>query len=1063
MQLLCWVRNVHFLVPQNIILNKKHIQMTIFVMKSRYLLKQLIVVSLLLFSMFTSNCFSQTSSKYDSKYENFYRAEELFDKMQFAAARIEFRNFLNACKETNDPYYIKALYYEGVSALELFNNDAIDLLESFNRNYPESIYKHLIYFRIGKYYYQKKDYKTSLIWFNQLTKFNIQKADYDEYFFKMAYANFELGNFKEARSGFYEVKDGNSSYAPASLYYFSHIAYQDGSYQSALEGFEKLVKNPSFKQIAQNYIIQIYYRLGSYEDVIAKGPEYLDSASGNTLLEMTHLIGDAYYELKRFDESVPYLEKFNKQVKTKREDDYQLAYAYYKSLNYDKAIQLYDKVAKTKDSLGQIALYHVAECYLKLGNNAYARTAFEQASVIAINEKIQEDALYNYAILSYKLDINPYDEAIEALELYLEKYPDSDRKKEVYEYLLNVFTQTNNYAKALKSLDKIEDKNIRLKSAYQIIAYNHGVELFQKTQYDQAIAAFELTNKFAIDDEISNNAKYWTSEIYFLQKKIDKAITSYKEYVATPGSALSPHRKDALYNLAYAFIQKQKLPDAIEYFRLYLQEPIPTNMDKAYKEQKADVLLRLADLYYTTKQNDLAIKYYQEALDFNYMNQDKALFFLAKTYGYKNDTENKIKQLIDIVNNYPKSKYIVVSIYEVGLSYRYKNQDGIAFKYFTQLVKDYPTSNLTKDAEIEIADIYFKEKKYTESEEMYTKILEKYESNRKTCAKALKGIVEIYKAKRTPELVDALVTKYPCAEFTMDDQEEVYYNSAIEPYLDSAFQESISELNKYLTKFPKGKYEIEIKSYLANSYYRTGKDSLAMLTYKHVLEKPTTDFTELAAIRVSKYFYNKSMYNDALPYYLKLEKLSTKPDVLYNSQIGAMRCNFLLENWADALDYSFKVLSNTQISNNIKLEAEFAKGISQFRLNKTEDAQKTLAWVIKNTTSIFAAESKYCLAEIQYNASDFAKAETEVRELLKMKPAYDYWVAKALILQTKILIAKKDLFQAEYTLKSVLDNYPNQDDGILLDANQLWDELMQVKNKPKDVKDPGTTVIEIKE
>jgi hypothetical protein len=43
---------------------------------------------------------------------------------------------------------LKALYYEGVSALELFNNDAIPLLEQFNRDYPESIFQKDIAFQL---------------------------------------------------------------------------------------------------------------------------------------------------------------------------------------------------------------------------------------------------------------------------------------------------------------------------------------------------------------------------------------------------------------------------------------------------------------------------------------------------------------------------------------------------------------------------------------------------------------------------------------------------------------------------------------------------------------------------------------------------------------------------------------------------------------------------------------------------------------------------------------------------------------------------------------------------
>jgi hypothetical protein len=56
-----------------------------------------------------------------------------------------------------------------------------------------------------------------------------------------------------------------------------------------------------------------------------------------------------------------------------------------------------------------------------------------------------------------------------------------------------------------------------------------------------------------------------------------------------------------------------------------------------------------------------------------------------------------------------------------------------------------------------------------------------------------------------------------------------------------------------------------------------------------------------------------------------------------------------------------------------------------------------------------------------------------------------------------------DLFQAEQTLKSVIDHYPDEDDGILAEANELWDELMQLKNQPKSVQEEEETVIEVNE
>ena len=93
---------------------------------------------------------SQKTDKYTGSYAQYFRAEELFQKAQFSAARYEFREFINYLRNENDPLIVKAYYYEGLAALELYNNDAIELLESFNKKYPDNIYKHTIGFKVKK-------------------------------------------------------------------------------------------------------------------------------------------------------------------------------------------------------------------------------------------------------------------------------------------------------------------------------------------------------------------------------------------------------------------------------------------------------------------------------------------------------------------------------------------------------------------------------------------------------------------------------------------------------------------------------------------------------------------------------------------------------------------------------------------------------------------------------------------------------------------------------------------------------------------------------------------------
>lgn len=1001
--------------------------------------------------------FSQTSEKYNSEYENFYRGEELFVKEQFAAARIEFRNFVNGFNKPNDPMYVKALYYEGISALELFNNDAIPLLEDFNRNYPESIFKHVIYFRLGKYFYQKKDYKEALVWFNKLRVQDVESEDQEEFYFKIGYANFQEENFVAARSAFHEVKDGVSQYASPALYYYSHIAYMDKSYQTALDGFLKLQSDENFSKLVPYYIAQIYYLQGKYDEVTEYAKTAMDSGNVINNNDMNHIVGDSYYRLGKYDEAVTFLEEYNLKSKTTRSDDYQLAYSYYRSKMYEKAIRMFDRVVRQKDSLGQVAYYHIGESYLKLNNLVSARSAFEAASEIEADIKIQEDALYNYAVLSYKLDLNPYDEAVIALEKYLNTFPNSSRKNDVNQYLVTVYTSTNNYAKALASLDKLPNKDTKLKTAYQLVAFNQGVEFFQKSEYAKAINSFDLADRYPIDATISGKAKFWASDAYYRLNNFDKAIKGYKEFLAMPATLAPELKADAYYNIGYAYLKKEDISQAIDNFTIYFRSNVKN------KNKLADAYMRAGDGYYVTKQNENAIKHYQEALNLKSGFEDQALFYMAKSYGYSGQDDIKIKHLLDIINNYKNSKYILTSVYEVALIYKAKGDLDKASRYFNQIITDYPNSVLMINSKIEIADIYYKKWDYTRAESEYKMILTEYGEDREVCEKVVRGLVDVYAAMKQPEKASSIANQYACANISMDEQEGLFYSPAINSYVDSAYAAAIPQFEKYLEHFPKGRYTADAIYFLANSYYATGNKEKAILHYKKSLEAPNNSNTEFIASRVAQYLYNNGQYEEAIKYYERLESVSSKPAAIFNAKLGLMRCNFYIENWTNAASYAKAVLGSSQINNTLRIEAEYAKGMSNFYLNNFSEAKTSLEWIFKNTTTVMAAEAKYSLAEMYYKQQEYAKADVEVRALIKMKPSYNYWVAKALILQSRILIIQNDLFQAEQTLKSVIDHYPNKEDGILSEANALYDELMQLKNKPKSLQDSEKTVIEINE
>lgn len=1006
--------------------------------------------------------FGQTSQKYSGEYADFYRGEELFDKEQYSAARKVFREFIDVNSNPEDPLYVKALYYEGRSALELFNNDAVQLLSEFNNNYPENIYKTEIYFRIGQYYYQNKKYLDASQWLEKTDVRSLDTTFTAEYNFKLGYAHFQLGNFKDARNAFFEVKDTRSNYAAPATYYFSHIAYQNKSYQVALEGFLSLLDDEAFKAEVPYYITQIYYLMGNYDAVIEFAPHSVDSVKTGTSAEMYRLIGDAYYRVGKYDEAVDYLEDYNKRSKTSRQDDYQLGYAYYKVGYCDKAIRQFDKVARTSDKLSQVALYHIAECYLKMNDLNNARMAFGAAAESDFDATIQEDALYNYAVMWYKVDYNPYNEAIKAFELFLEKYPNSKRKSDVYEYLVNVYSSTKKYKEALASLDQLPSLDIKLKTAYQIISFNMGTEEYERGQYKKAIAAFNLVTKHNVDPKTNGQAIFWKADAHYMLKEYTEAIKTYREFLSIPGNYSTAIKEAAYYNIAYAYYEQKDFIQAIQEFRTFTQ--LPGNTDKA---KLADAYARIGDAYYSDETNpdyEKAVLNYQKAIELQQGNVDQILFYLAQAYGYiPGKSTLKINTLLDIINNHKGSKYTIRSIYEVGLIYKYENNLDKGLQYFEQLVKDYPNNIKVREALIEIADIKFKQKKYTESESYFNRVLTEFTLDDETCQRATSGLRDIFLATRQTDRINEIRAKYPCANISQDDEENFFFSAANELYVNEKYDEAIPEINKYLNTYPNGRFVIQLKSYLADVYYQRDEKGQALVLYEQIIEAPVSAFTEEALVRASKTLYNDGAYMRALPHYDKLESLASTPQVIYNTRIGLMRCNYLLEFYPNATQAAQLVIADELINEEIELEANYIAGMSLYKAKNYSEALPYLSWTEKNTGSERGTEALHYLAHANFFLERYEEVDKLHNQLLSRKPAYDYWIAHSLLLKGKLLMVLDDLFAAEKTVQLVLDNYPNKEDGVIVDAEKLIDEIMQLKNQPKSVNEDGGRTIELEE
>ncbi len=984
--------------------------------------------------------FSQQTEKYSSIYETYFNAEELFSHQQYGAAKKEFKDFINSCENPNDPLYQKAMYYVGISSLELYNGDAIELLMQYNKLYPENIYKKRINFKIGRNFFHDGRYDDAQEWFQKITARDLDSGYREEYQFKLGYAALQNSNKELALEAFRENLNGSSQYAAPSMYFFAHLCYERGSYQLALEQFLLLEKNVNYCGIVPYYVVQIYHKQGDYEKVIDYAPKVLACKLVNHEADVNHIIGNAHYKVGNYEEAIGFLLKHQSKSKITREDAYELGYSFFVTKDYKYAIKYLDQVARYDDSLGQIAMYQIAESYQFSNELLAARSAFESASEMTAIEKIREDALYNFAVISFEIDINPYDESVRAFEKYLDRYPNSSRKKDVYQYLINVYSSTSNYTKALESLNKLPQLDTRLKRVYQTISFNHGVEMFQKRLYNSSIDAFSEVSSHPVDPELVARSKYWIADAYYRLNKMRESIAFYKDFISTPASNSIPEKIDAYYNMAYAYKVREEMTRASENFRIYIQSN-PEN-----KEKLVDACFRVADIFYVDKENELAIEFYKKALDMNSKLNDKALFYLAKTYGYNGEVEKKIGHLNMILSDYMLSKYVLNATFELAKTYSSIGENDKALQQYENLLRDFPNSPFVLDAQIGIANSYYKKSEFTKAETAYLKILAEHENEGDVCEVAAKGLVDIYTAQNKPQKAAEVVDRYSCMDYSDDEKENLFYAPALQAYLDTNYAEAVGKFLLYLENFSEnGKYVNESYYYLGNSYFHLNDTLMGVLNYEKFLEKPSGAYSESAAIKVAWYYYNEKEYAKALVYYQKQENLASTPSSLFDSRFGIMRSAFFTEDYILCKDYASLVLESTSLSENLKPEVHYANGISLYRLNSLEEAVVSLEWLVQNTTTFMGSEAKYTLAQIHFDQGELEQSKQDIQELLKMKPSYDFWIAKGLILKSKILIEENDLFQAEQNLKAVLEHYPIPDDGIIEEANALWEMIMGLK------------------
>lgn len=83
--------------------------------------------------------------------------------------------------------------------MELFSQDAEQLLKKIIANYPENPSAKLAVFQLGKLHYRAKNNKEAVKWLQKVDPSYLSESDKIEFYFTAGYCHFKVNQFEESK------------------------------------------------------------------------------------------------------------------------------------------------------------------------------------------------------------------------------------------------------------------------------------------------------------------------------------------------------------------------------------------------------------------------------------------------------------------------------------------------------------------------------------------------------------------------------------------------------------------------------------------------------------------------------------------------------------------------------------------------------------------------------------------------------------------------------------------------------------------------------------------------
>ena len=977
---------------------------------------------------------AQKSTIYTHDLKDFNTALTLYNDKQYISAKLIFEKV--KATATTEEIQSDCAYYAANCAIRTNQSNADELMERFVADYPTSVKQNQAYVEVAHFYFNQGNYPKALEWFDKVDESNLSRSDNDMFNFQKGYSFFNSKNKKEATLYFNKVVN-SAEYGSQAKYYLGFMAYEGDDYKEATKYFDAVSGEEKYKEKLSYYQADMNFKLGNFQKAIDLGEKAMAKSTPLEKSELNKIIGESYFNLKKYDKAIPYLENYKgKKGKWNNTDFYQLGFAYYEQKEYDKAISQFNKIIGGKDFVAQNGYYHLGQSYLNLNKKQEALNAFKNASEMDFDASLKQEASLNYAKLSYEIG-NSYQSVPAVLMDFIKKYPNNANNSELERLLIDSYISSKNYKEALVLLEK--NSAPENKAAYQKVLFYSGLELYTDGDYEQALRLFTKATTEQKDVAITARATFWKGETEYVLDDFKNALLSFKQFSASSGAAATPEFKNYNYNIAYTYFKLKEYDQAGNYFQNQIEK------GTADKVRLHDSYLRLADCRFVTSKYWPAMEAYVKVIELKSVDADYAYFQKAICYGFVSKNEKKIEELNLFLQLYPKSEYRDDAMFELGNTYVAENKQDLAIKTYDKLNAEFKNGSFTSKAVLRQGLIYYNSDKDEQALVKFKKVAADFPKS-----------PEALEAVSTARLIyvdNGRVDEYATWVRTLDfvavtdvDLDNDTYEAAEKQFQQSNTKQAISGFSSYISAFPKGIHALKANFYLAQSYFSDGSESKSIPNYEYVIAEPRNEFTEQSLVRLAQIFLKNKECDKAILVLSRLENEADFPQNKTFAQSNLMKCYYESKEYQNSVVYAEKVLANPKTDDNVKSDAQIIIARAAIQTGDETKARLAYAKLLGIAKGELAAEALYYDAYFKNKDSKFELSNDAVQKLAKNYSGYRFFGAKGLVLMAKNYYGLKDSFQATYILDNVIQNFTDFPD-VVTEAQSELDAIKAEESK----------------